>query len=137
MFQIVFWRHHSERKRTPLLERSKRPRHICSWTNINTFSLYLFFILHAHKTHEWYLGHVWLMPHHLKQKLSHLHVVCFLFVFVYWNSFNIVVTILIAKISATKRYNNAEMGHPNRIPLDITQFFKSQPLFFIVNIGFV
>ena len=42
MFQIVFWTHHSERKRTLLLGRSKSPRHICSWTNINTSSFVCF-----------------------------------------------------------------------------------------------
>ena len=50
----------------------------------------------------------------------------------------LLLLILIAKISATIRYNNAEMGHPRRIPLDISQvFFYNQPLFFILNIGFV
>ena len=44
---------------------------------------------------------------------------------------------LIAKISATKRYNIAEIGHPWRIPLDILQVFETNPLFFILKIGFV
>ena len=33
----------------------------------------------------------------------------------------LLLLILIAKISATKRYNNAEMGHPYRIHIDISQ----------------
>ena len=49
----------------------------------------------------------------------------------------LLLLILIAKMSAMNRYSNTEMVHPCRIPLDISQLFDNQPLFFILNIGFV
>lgn len=52
--------------------------------------------------------------------------------FICWLEF-----ILMYRISATKRYNRAESGHPCRIPFVIGHVLESQPLFFIFNIGFV
>ena len=43
--------------------------------------------------------------------------------------------ILIAKMSATKRYKSAEIGHSCLIPLPILQIFEIHPLFITLNIG--
>lgn len=40
-------------------------------------------------------------------------------------------------ISATNKYNKAEIGQTCLIPLDIEQVFETQPLFLILKIGFV
>ena len=42
-----------------------------------------------------------------------------------------------AKISATKIYNKADIGQPCRIPRNMLQFLDIQPLFLSRKTGFV